>query len=78
MKDIAMAQDAGVVDVLAAYGAVKHQEEYELLRQVSHWPDADVQREQQPQPRTPTYSISEFSEIRRFFVDDESGAPGNE
>jgi phosphoglycolate phosphatase-like HAD superfamily hydrolase len=67
MKDVAMAQDAGVMDVLAGYGAVQHQEEYDLLRQVSHWPDADVQREQQPQPRTPTHSINEFREIKRFF-----------
>ncbi len=45
MKDVAMAQDAGVTDVLAGYGAVQHQEEYNLLREVSHWPDVDVKRE---------------------------------
>jgi HAD superfamily hydrolase (TIGR01549 family) len=67
MKDIAMAQDAGILDVLAEYGAVQQQEEYELLRQVSHWPDADVKREQQPQARTPSYSIAKFEEIRMFF-----------
>lgn len=67
MKDVAMAQDAGVMDVLAGYGAVQHQEEYDLLRQVSHWPDVDVQREQEPQPRTPAYTITEFREIKRFF-----------
>jgi phosphoglycolate phosphatase-like HAD superfamily hydrolase len=67
MKDVAMAQDAGVTDVLAGYGAVQHQEEYDLLRQVSHWPDADVRREQEPQARIPTYTITEFREIKRFF-----------
>jgi FMN phosphatase YigB (HAD superfamily) len=69
MKDIAMAQDAGVTDVLAGYGAVQHQEEYDLLRQVSHWPDTDVRREQEPQARIPTYTITEFREVKRFFED---------
>ncbi len=44
-KDIWMAQQAGILDAHAAYGAAQHQEEYALLRKVSHWPDADVQRE---------------------------------
>jgi phosphoglycolate phosphatase-like HAD superfamily hydrolase len=45
MKDIAMAQHAGVLDVLAAYGAAQHREQYELLRRVTHWSQADVERE---------------------------------
>lgn len=45
MKDVAMAQNAGVLDVLAAYGAAQHTEAYTLLRRVSHWTDADVERE---------------------------------
>ena len=32
MKDVAMAQDAGIIDVLASYGGVQHQNEYELLK----------------------------------------------
>jgi phosphoglycolate phosphatase len=45
MKDIAMAQAAGVLDVHAAYGLVQHREEYELLRRVTHWSEEDVERE---------------------------------
>ena len=44
-KDIRMAQEAGVADVWAAYGVAQFREQYELLRQVSHWTDADIQRE---------------------------------
>lgn len=69
MKDVAMAQDAGVMDVFAEYGGAQHKEEYELLRRVSHWTDADVQREKETSKRTvkPSYVISSFSEIRQFF-----------
>ncbi|MEV0683400.1 HAD family hydrolase [Nocardia sp. NPDC050378] len=45
MKDVAMAQRAGAHDVHAQYGVVQHRAEYELLRRVSHWTDADVERE---------------------------------
>jgi len=44
-KDIWMAQQAGVTDALAAYGAAQCQESYALLRKVSHWPETDVVRE---------------------------------
>jgi phosphoglycolate phosphatase len=44
-KDVAMAQEVGVLDVWAAYGAVQHKVEYELLRRVSHWPDTAVEAE---------------------------------
>jgi FMN phosphatase YigB (HAD superfamily) len=69
MKDVAMAQDAGVTDVFAEYGGVQHKDEYELLRRVSHWTDADVQREKQTSKRTvqPSHVISNFAEIRQFF-----------
>lgn len=46
MKDVAMAQAVGIADVLAAYGAAQHRKEYQLLREVSHWTDEDVKREQ--------------------------------
>ncbi len=67
MKDIAMAQDAGVTDVFAEYGVVQHRQEYELLREVSHWPDVDVLREKQERTVIPTHTISQFREIIRFF-----------
>lgn len=47
MKDVAMAKQAGVIDVLAGYGAAQHRDEYELLRRVTHWPKADVDRERE-------------------------------
>jgi len=69
MKDVAMAQDAGITDVLAEYGGVQHREEYEMLRRVSHWTDADVQREKATSRRTikPSHVIYNFGEIRGFF-----------
>ena len=45
MKDIAMAQAAGVLDAHAEYGLVQHRQEYDLLRRVTHWTDQDVARE---------------------------------
>jgi phosphoglycolate phosphatase-like HAD superfamily hydrolase len=45
MKDIAMAQDAGVTDVWAEYGFAVHRPEYELLRQVTHWSKENVEKE---------------------------------
>ena len=37
LKDVFMAQMAGVTDVHALYGASQHKPEYELLRRVTHW-----------------------------------------
>ncbi|ECW7773085.1 HAD family hydrolase, partial [Salmonella enterica] len=48
MKDIEMAQKANVSDVFASYGTghfEDNKEGYELLRAVTHWTDADVERE---------------------------------
>jgi len=69
MKDVAMSQDAGITDVHAAYGGVQHLEEYNLLRQVSHWTDVDVEKERKTSNRliTPTHSLSKFSEIVQLF-----------
>lgn len=47
MKDVAMAQEVGVIDVHAEYGVVQHQVGYDLLRRVSHWTREDVERERQ-------------------------------
>jgi len=69
MKDVAMAQGAEIVDVYAEYGGAQHHKDYELLRKVSHWTDGDVDREKAMSKKlvTPTYSISKFDEINRFF-----------
>jgi phosphoglycolate phosphatase-like HAD superfamily hydrolase len=37
VKDVAMAQAAGVADVFARYGDVRGRPGYELLRRVTHW-----------------------------------------
>ncbi len=68
MKDVAMAQDARVLDVLASYGVVQHKQGYDLLRKVSHWTEADVQREKATtrETVTPTHTISQFSDIVKF------------
>jgi phosphoglycolate phosphatase len=71
MKDIAMAQDAGVRDVLAAYGKAQDRQAYELLRRVTHWTDADVTRERQILERAevkPTYVLERsFTELLDLF-----------
>ena len=70
-KDIAMANDAGVTSVLAKYGVAQHREEYQLLREVTHWTDADVQREKEVVQRTgivANYVLeSSFDEILSIF-----------
>lgn len=71
IKDVSMAQDAGVPDVHAAYGVAQHRAAYELLRRVSHWTDADVEREKQILGRgqiTPSHTLrSSFSELLGLF-----------
>ena len=44
-KDVAMARDVGVFDIHAQYGESQRRPEYSLLQRVSHWTDADVERE---------------------------------
>jgi phosphoglycolate phosphatase-like HAD superfamily hydrolase len=45
LKDVYMAQQAGVTDVHALYGASQYKSEYELLRKVTHWTPEMVERE---------------------------------
>ncbi|TNB47316.1 HAD family hydrolase [Martelella lutilitoris] len=45
MKDIAMAQEAGITDVWAKYGQNKNAQQYELLKKVTHWTPEMVERE---------------------------------
>lgn len=45
LKDVFMAQQAGVTDVHALYGASQHKREYELLKKVTHWTPEMVERE---------------------------------
>ena len=67
MKDIAMAQSVGAVDVFAKYGVAHGRPGYDLLQRVSHWTDADVEREKELAKRpevTSTIVLEQsFSEI---------------
>jgi phosphoglycolate phosphatase len=71
LKDIHMAQEAGVMDVYAEYGAAQHRPEYELLRKVTHWTPEMVAREKAILANgsvIPTYVLREsFEEILPFF-----------
>lgn len=67
MKDIAMAQSAGVTDVYAKYGEAKNRPEYDLLRAVTHWTGSSVERERHFEI-TPSYTLTNsFAEIRDLF-----------
>jgi FMN phosphatase YigB (HAD superfamily) len=72
MKDIAMAQSVGAVDVWAKYGEVQHLPEYDLLRRVSHWTDEDVQREQRiakTKNIAPSHVLENgFDELQQMFT----------
>lgn len=74
MKDIEMAQQAGVTDVFARYGTSHFElnvEGYELLRSVTHWTDEDVEREKLIKENyhhiPPTYTVDCFSELLNIF-----------
>lgn len=71
MKDVAMAQDLGVLDVHAAYGVSHDRDGYELLRRVSHWSDEDIDREKRLAARPniyPTYCLyKSFAELLNLF-----------
>ncbi|CAM4322419.1 hypothetical protein PARU111607_13735 [Palleronia rufa] len=66
-----MAQDAGILDVHAAYGQAQDREQYELLKEVTHWTDQDVKREQEIQSRKsviPSISLPKnFTPIKYLF-----------
>ena len=47
LKDVLMAQRAKVADVYADYGNRYPPEQYELLKEVTHWTAGDVEREKQ-------------------------------
>lgn len=68
LKDVYMAQQAGVLDVFARYGAAEHrEEEYDLLRAVTHWTPEMVERERaalKPGAVVPSHTLeSSFAEI---------------
>jgi FMN phosphatase YigB (HAD superfamily) len=69
MKDVVMAQQAGVADVFAGYGVVHDTSAYALLRAVTHWTDEMVTREKalRVEDVKPTFTLSTFGDIARLF-----------
>lgn len=71
LKDVFMAQQAGVTDVHALYGASQHKPEYELLRRVTHWTPEMVERERhalKPGGLVPTHVLDKnFAQILPLF-----------
>ena len=71
LKDVFMAQQAGVLDAHAAYGVSQHKPEYELLRKVTHWTPEMVELERQalrPGGISPTHTLDKtFSQIMPLF-----------
>lgn len=71
IKDIYMAQEAGIIDVYARYGVAHQIEEYNLLREVTHWTKEMVERERQLKESVdikPTFILeNNFSEIFHYF-----------
>jgi FMN phosphatase YigB (HAD superfamily) len=69
MKDIVMAQTAGITDVWAQYGVPQDRPGYDLLRKVTHWTEADVEREKKLTSThiVPTHTLSEIREILPLF-----------
>jgi len=71
IKDVAMAKDLGVSDVWAEYGVSQDKDGYDLLRSVSHWTQADVDREREIGRRpdvAPSYVLSEsFGQLLDLF-----------
>ncbi|MDZ5696688.1 HAD-IA family hydrolase [Chelativorans sp. M5D2P16] len=71
LKDVFMAQQAGITDVHAAYGSSQHKPEYELLRKVTHWTPEMVERERtalRPGSVVATHVLTEnFAQILPLF-----------
>ena len=73
MQDIPMAQAVGVADVYALYGECRNRPEYELLREVSHWPkqkinhEINIYNQQQYDPHASYILDHSFAQILNLF-----------
>ncbi|HFX5909515.1 TPA: HAD hydrolase-like protein, partial [Escherichia coli] len=67
IKDISMANSAGIESILALYGKQHNPDYWNVLVSITHWSADDVQRESKLKELyshvIPTYSINKFSEI---------------
>jgi len=72
-RDIYMANKANVMSVYAKYGHIITGEEYELLRDVTHWTDEEVEREKKFTQGIkeieikPNYTITNYNQILKLF-----------
>ncbi|MES2456850.1 MAG: HAD hydrolase-like protein [Bacteroidota bacterium] len=71
-RDIYMAQQANITSVHAAYGQAINTEKYNLLVDVTHWTDEDVNRERAFKSKSievdpPDYIINKFSDLLNIF-----------
>src|SRR5581483_7760245 len=64
-----MAKDAGVDDAWAKYGQSQNTPAYQLLREVTHWSDEDVEREKRISQRSikPSRELAGFNDLFEYF-----------
>lgn len=67
-----MAQQAGITSIHAEYGHIINSTSYELLKEVTHWTNEDVQREadfknQKKDIKQADFTISKFDELLNLF-----------
>lgn len=71
VKDISMANDAGVTSVWAEYGKQHSPEYWSTLVSITHWTDNDVKREESLKgalgSSKPCHTIQHFSELAKLF-----------
>jgi phosphoglycolate phosphatase-like HAD superfamily hydrolase len=72
-RDIQMALEVGITSIYASYGNMIESYKYELLRNVTHWTDEEVERERNiknslsTKKIIPDYTISNYSKILELF-----------
>jgi len=68
IKDVLVAQRAGVRDIYASYGRAHEREQYRRLVDITHWTDEDVRREQSLREHDvePSFTAHCFSDVLRI------------
>jgi phosphoglycolate phosphatase len=68
VRDVLVAQRAGVVDVYAEYGKAHERVQYERLVDITHWTEEDVERERELQRHDvrPSFVAHRFSDLLRI------------
>ena len=71
VKDISMANDAGISSVWAEYGKQHSKEYWDLLVSITHWTSDDVEREESLKKvlgdSRPNYIVKSFSDLLTIF-----------